>query len=177
MYPRSGNAHLKRFFAGLTEYAFETQLGVADTQLIDYITELLARFVHADHVFAVRDPAGRPLAEVTEMMIEAEARVGSARRKVHQHIGDYTLYWAGLYPEAIQRMRRPGRMDHFVDYCQQGKRSYLIASRISEDTPEDAVIFERLSHDFDLCVYGLGEVRREWQRQEGDDRPKPFLVD
>lgn len=177
MYPRSGNAHLRRFFAGLTEYAFETQLGVADTQLIDYITELLARFVHADHVYAVRDPSGRPLGEVTDMMIEAEARVGSAKRQAHRHIGDYTLYWAGLYPEAVGRMRGRGRKDHFIDYCQQGKRSYLIAARIPAEQPDEAVVLERLSHDFDLCVYGLNEVRREWERQEGDDRPKPFLVD
>lgn len=177
MYPRVVSGNLKRFFAGLTEYAFEAQLGVADTPLIDYMTELLARFVHADHVFAVRDLRGRPLNEVTDMMTEAEARVGSAKRQVHQHIGDFTLYWAGLYPESLRQLQGAGRRDQLIDYRQQGKRSYLIASRISGEKPDETALLERLSHDYELCLYGLGEVRREWERQDGEDRPRPLLLD
>ena len=36
---------VRRFFTGLTEYAFESRLGVADPPLVDYIAELLVRFV------------------------------------------------------------------------------------------------------------------------------------
>ena len=35
------------------------------------------------------------------MMVEAEARIGDARREVHRHIGDFTLFWTGIYPEAL----------------------------------------------------------------------------
>jgi hypothetical protein len=39
-------------------------------------------------------------------------------------------------------------------------------------------LLERLSHDFELCVYGLGEVRREWERRDPDgERPgEPFMI-
>jgi hypothetical protein len=29
-------------------------------------------------------------------------------------------------------------------------------------------VLKRLSEQFDLCVYGLGEVRRQWEQQSGD---------
>ena len=48
MKPNRTTETLYRFFAGLTEYAFEARLGVADTRLIDYVTDLLARFVRYD---------------------------------------------------------------------------------------------------------------------------------
>ena len=91
---------LVRFFAGLTEYAFETRLGVADTQLIDYLTDLLARFVRYDALLSLRNLTGRRLDEVADMLMEAEARVGDARRQAHRHIGDFTLFWTGVYPES-----------------------------------------------------------------------------
>ncbi len=35
---------LERFFSGLSEYVFHSQLGVVDTQLVDYVSDLLVRF-------------------------------------------------------------------------------------------------------------------------------------
>ena len=28
-----------------------------------------------------------------------------ARREVHRHIGDFTLFWTGVYPEALREMQ------------------------------------------------------------------------
>lgn len=160
---------LYRFFAGLAEYAFHTRLGVADPPLVQYIATLLTRFVHCDVIYKVRSPAGRRLEEVAELVIEAEARIGEPRREVHRHIGDYTLFWTGVYPEALERLQKPTRLDHFVDYCEQGKRAYYIASTIhSDQNAEENQVLGRLSHEFELCAYGLGEVRREWERRDPD---------
>ena len=57
-------------------------------------------------------------------------------------------------------MRAPGPPDHLLDYREQGKRAYYIASTISNDAERDETeVLERLSHEFELCAYGLGEVR------------------
>lgn len=166
---------LDRFFAGLAEYTFQTRLGVADPPLIDYIARLLARFIHCDAIYQVRNPTGRRLHEVAEMLVEAEARVGDPRREVHRHIGDFTLFWTGVYPEALRQVQSRLHADAFLDYCEQGKRAYHIASTIpSPEHPEESPVLERLSHDFELCAYGLGELRREWERKdpiEGESRP------
>jgi hypothetical protein len=36
-------------------------------------------------------------------------------------------------------------------------------------------VLKRLSEQFDLCVYGLGEVRRQWEERDGQtDAPILF---
>jgi hypothetical protein len=72
-------------------------------------------------------------------------------------------------------MRRRG-MDALIDYPQQGKRAYWIASTIpvEEEAAPNAVL-KRLSEQFDLCVYGLGEVRRQWEHHSGDS-DAPLLL-
>jgi hypothetical protein len=163
---------LRDYFGGLTEQTFESRLGVADPPLIDYIAELLVRFIRSDSLYSTRNPTGRPLNNVADMMLEAEARVGEARRKVHRQIGDFTLFWTGVYPEALQHLRAVDRKDRFIDYRAEGKRAYRIASTIpAEEDDADNTVLERLSEEFELCIYGLGEVRREWERREAGEGP------
>ena len=169
---------LKRYFTGLAECVFQSQLGVADPPLIDYVSGLLLRFVRVDALHKVRSLSGRQMTEVAEMMVEANERVGTARRAVHRHIGDFTLFWAGVYPEALRELQSPRRKDHFIDYCAQGKRAYLIASAIQTDdfVEAPAEVLERLSHQFEMCAYGLREVRREWERRDDEDPQRPLLI-
>ena len=47
---------LRRMFAGLTEHAFLTRLGLADPPLIHYVSSLLSRFVHADALHRLVGP-------------------------------------------------------------------------------------------------------------------------
>jgi hypothetical protein len=158
---------LRRLFGGLTEQAFMTSLGVADPPLTDYLSELLSRFLHTDAIHRLRGAHGRRLEEVVEMVLAAEAMPpeGRTRREVHRHIGDFTLFWTGVYPEALKRLRSALTRDQFVDYCEQGKRSYYIASTFDGDPyREQAPVLRRLSEEFELCAYGLQQVRREWER-------------
>lgn len=170
---------LRDFFAGLAENTFQIHLGVADPPLIDYLSDMLLRFVRFDTIHRVRGLGGRRIEYLGEMLSEAEARIGDARREVHRHIGDFTLFWAGLYPEALRGHHGEPALDRFGDYCIQGKRAYFIASTIETErqaaAPSD--VLERLSTQFEMCAYGLREVRREWERRDGsDDAPRPFLI-
>ena len=158
---------LRRLFAGLTEQTFMTTLGISDPRLIDYLSELLSRFLHFDAIYRLRCTQGKRLEEVADMMLEAESMPpeGRTRREVHRHIGDFTLFWTGVYPEALKRLRSAFTKDHFIDYCEQGKRSYYIASTF-EDGPyrDEAPVLRQLSTEFELCAYGLNQVRREWDK-------------
>jgi hypothetical protein len=168
MHQDSRASAVRRFFTGLTEYAFHARLGVTDPPLVDYIAELLVRFVRNDELYPVRSVRGQRLVAVADMLAEAQHREGPARQKVHRHIGDFTLFWTGVYPEVIDGLRR-GSKDALIDYQKQGKRAYWIASTIpvEKETPP-ADVLKRLSEQFDLCVYGLSEVRRQWEEQSGE---------
>lgn len=167
---------LKRYFCGVAECTFQSQLGVADPPLIDYLSNLLLRFVRTDSLQRLRNPAGRRLEALGEMVAEAESRVGEARRDVHRHIGDYALFWAGLYPESLRRRRGAG--DRFEEYCSQGKRAYHVASSIDSDLEPSPDVLQRLSVEFEMCAYGLHEVRREIERgDDGEGPARPYLID
>lgn len=171
---------LRKFFAGISEQTFQTQFGIADPPLIDYISDLLVRFVRSDAVYRIRNLTGQPLAQVACMIAEGEQRVGEAKRDVHRHIGDFTLFWAGVYPETLRRMQSSAKKDHLVDYCAHGKRAYWIASTLCPDDEGDAAdsaVLSRLSVEFEMCAYGLREVRREWERRDDDDAaPMPIFL-
>ncbi|MBX3420758.1 MAG: hypothetical protein KF752_04295 [Pirellulaceae bacterium] len=169
---------LDRYFSGISEYVFQTQLGVADTELIDYVSRLLIRFTRTESAQGVRTPHGQPATQIVAMLSEADQRLGEAKREVHRHIGDYTLFWSGLYPEALRGVETDQRCDQFVTYCTHGKRSYRIAGGIqSGEKPPSSQLLLRLSEQFELCAYGLREIRRQWERHDDADGPdQPLLV-
>jgi hypothetical protein len=178
--PRENALH--RFFAGLSEQTFQTRLGVVDPPLVDYISQLLTRFVHTSMIYRIRDLAGRRLLEIAEMLAEADARIGVARRDAHRHVGDFILFWSGVYPESLGQLQGPSCKDHLLDYNAHGKRAYYLASTIPGDTNSgdgtqvDDDVLRRLSHEFELCQYGLREVRREWERRDDGDGFTPLLI-
>jgi hypothetical protein len=179
MWEPPANHPLCRLFAGLTEHTFQTALGVADPPLVDYLSQLLSRFVHVNAVFRLRDAQGQRLEQVVDMMTEAKALPpeGRATREIHRHIGDFTLFWTGVYPEALQRLRSAFCKDHFIDYCAQGKRAYYIASTFENDEFRDeAAVLRRLSDHFELCAYGLSQVRREWEQFHPDEGAAGRLI-
>ena len=98
------------------------------------------------------------------MMVEAEERQSKPQREVYRHIGDFTLFWTGVYPEALPRLRAPDRKDHLVDYARRGKESYYIASTFDDEQyREEAPVLRQLSREFETCRIGLNRVRRELQ--------------
>jgi hypothetical protein len=175
MWPPPPDHPLRRLFAGLTEHTFLDTFGVADSSLTDYLSLLLSRFLHFDAVYRLRDLTGRKLDQVVDMVVEAEQLPpeGRTRREIHRHIGDFTLFWTGVFPEALERLRSRHSKDHFINYCEQGKRSYYIASTFEDDPyREEAPVLRRLSTDFEMCAYGLNQIRREWEKQTPDEEPR-----
>jgi hypothetical protein len=156
---------LRRLFSALTEQTFQVEFGVADPPLIDYLSDLLVRFVRFEAIFRVRDVLGRRLEEVADMLVEATQREARPQREIHRHIGDFTLFWTGVYPESLRRLKAFDRKDAMIDYLAQGKRSYYIASTyVEEPYRGEAPVLRRLSDEFELCSAGLSHVRREWER-------------
>ena len=162
----AGADALDRFLGGLVEATFQTELGVADPTLTDYLSGLLARFVSLDRVFCLRDETGGRIQEVAGMLVEADAREGRPRRQAFRHAGDVALFYTGVYPE---RLRRRGSSDALLNVSELGKTAYRHAADLPADPArdgdvDDEPVLHRLADEFDLCGVGLGRVRREWEK-------------
>ncbi|WP_337173944.1 hypothetical protein [Paludisphaera sp.] len=157
---------LHRMFRGLTESTFMTELGLGDPSLVGYVSNLLASFTPAPALGRIRDREGRPLFEVARILAEAESAEDEERRaECHRHLGDFALFWTGLYPEALNRMTA-GTADGLLDYQYQGKRSYYLASTLGPG--DDRPVLRSLSEHFELCAFGLSKVRGELDRLEAE---------
>jgi len=87
---------------------------------------------------------------------------------VRKHIGDYTLFLTGLFPEYVARIhRQKTRLDGFVDFLKAGKESYSVVAAFNQlEFANEAQLFRRLSENFELCVFGLNLVKQDLDRQQ-----------
>lgn len=140
---------------------------MCDPRLTDYLADLLVNFTHIDTLNTMRRIRGKRLEQVAAglaAMVRDECPESAKRdQTVYRHIGDFTLFWAGLYPEHL-RHGAPRRTDVLIDYVAQGKKSYAIVADLAQ--PDDVPprdLFRHLSEDFEGCLHGLGIVRKEWE--------------
>jgi hypothetical protein len=165
---------LRRLFSDLVRRRFFEDIRVQDARVAGYVSELLVDFTHRDNLYRIRNAAGRRLEEVGEMLIESnpllEASSFDRERAVRKHIGDYTLFFLGMFPEYVSWWRRPAsHLDHLVDYVQAGKESYFIVSSFDQfEYREVAPLFKKLSENFELCVFGLNLVKHDLERMQRD---------
>src|SRR5262249_41349961 len=100
------------------------------------------------------------------MLVEGDVQLNATsfdrEREVHKHIGDFTLFWTGVYPEMLRYFRAATRRDHLLDYVEQGRTSYRIAATFNHGPYEaEAPILRALAEEFETCMFGLNLVRRE----------------
>ena len=164
---------LQHLFEDLVARHYAEEIGIRDPQVVGYVAHLLSEFCDAEQLLKIRNAAGRPLNDVGEMLIESDPIYGPApsfdrERQVRKHIGDYTLFFAGMYPESINHLRlRHDRLENFVDWMKAGKESYYIVSKFDcFEYTKVAPLFEKLSTRFEQCVYGLNCVKNDLQEMQ-----------
>ena len=164
----SENSVLREFFHVLVHKHLTENLGLRDGEISAYVANLLTDFCETEELTKIKDATGRALTDVGEMLIEADPVYGPApsfdrERQVRKHIGDYTLFFSGMFPESINghRLRRH-RLENMVDFIKAGKESYYIVSKFEHfEYAKVAPLFARLSREFERCVFGLNIVKNE----------------
>jgi hypothetical protein len=173
---------LSRLFFSLAERNLFERVGLCEPDIASYLGDLLVRFTHVDNVYRIRNVRGKRLEDVGEMLLESNPLISGTsfdrEREVRKHIGDYTLFFTGVFPESLQRRARSIRLDNFVDYIETGKESYHIVSQFTCGEYEKAApLFKKLSDLFDYCVLALNLVRLDLERLQhpGYKRMKGLL--
>jgi hypothetical protein len=170
---------LRRLFGALAERAFMERLGWPDFNVSCYISRLLVEFTRTDNLFRIKNAEGKRVDAVVDLLYESEvtheARSFERERAVHQHIGDFTLFMAGLFPEYLKRIKTAGLIYHkdfLVDYIKTGKRSYRLVAEYKQGSPSaveeepSPPLFLKLSENFELCVVGLGYIRGDLDQMQ-----------
>jgi hypothetical protein len=164
---------LQQLFVELVGRHYAEEIGLRDPQIVSYVAHLLAEFCEVEQLYHIRNGAGRTLTDVGEMMMESNPVFGPApsfdrERQVRKHIGDYTLFFTGMFPESINQLRlRRNRLDNFLDWMKAGKESYYIVSKFDcFEYTKVAPLFASLSSNFEQCVYGLNRVKNELQEMQ-----------
>src|SRR5208337_1327037 len=136
MIPESHPLH--QLFLELVEHHYDDSLGLHDSAIHGYVADMLTQFCETAQLYKLRDSSGRPLHDVGEMLLESDPVYGPApsfdrERQVRKHIGDYTLFFSGMFPESVNHYRlRRQRLENFIDFIRAGKESYYIVSKFDQ---------------------------------------------
>jgi hypothetical protein len=107
------------------------------------------------------------------MLLESDPVYGPAasfdrERQVRKHIGDYSLFFTGMFPEGLNHYRlRRQRMEGLVDFVKAGKESYYIVSKFEHfEYAKVAPLFRNMAQEFERLVYGLNQVKNELEERQ-----------
>ena len=172
---------LEPFFQQVVRNSYEGKLGLHDPDMTGYVAHLLCEFSESENLYKVRDEAGRPVEELNEMLLASDPVNGpapsfDAERALRKHIGDYTLFVAGMYPEAANSNRRlRHHYPSLEELIRAGKESYYIVSQFNLfEYEQEAPLFARLAERFERCILGLTLVREELTARNQLKLPPPL---
>jgi len=164
---------LQQLFIELVGRHYAEEIGIRDPQIVNYVAHLLAEFCDVEQLFKIHAQSGKPLTDVGEMLLESDPVYGPApsfdrERQVRKHIGDYTLFFTGMFPESLNHFRlRRNRLEGLVDWMKAGKESYYIVSKFEHfEYTNVAPMYAKLSREFEPCVYGLNRVKNDLQEMQ-----------
>lgn len=125
-----------------------------------YLGALLLDFMRTDRLYQIRSADGKPVQSIIEMLAEGDVRTKAdsfdREREVHKHIGDFILFWTGIYPE---HFKQSPLSDLTLHYMQQGKQSYHLVSTFNHKPYDaEAPIFDQLSQGFEDFAFILNQV-------------------
>jgi hypothetical protein len=141
---------LHHMFRMLTEMSFD-QIDLHDSDLVSYVADLLVEFVHVDALYRLRDAQGRRLEHLVDMLMELQEQHPADERATRKHIGDYSLFIVGLYPETLTHRRRGVSPEYYIA---QGKEAYQMVAAMDHAKPT-AALFRKLAAQFEYCVAAL----------------------
>ena len=164
---------LRQMFDELIRRHFFGDARVYDSDIVLYVSGVVTEFAHVDTLHRLRNARGERLTGVAEMLIESNVLLDAPsfdrEREVRKHVGDFTLFYTGLFPEAVAKLPtlRPLSADKFVDYMKAGKESYNVVAAFNLcEYADQAPLFRRMSEQFESCVFGLNLVKRDIQKMQ-----------
>ncbi len=150
------SAHL--YFYVLVRQVFR-RAGIAEREVADYVAEVLAEFSRAERTQCVVRGQPRPLEYFVDMLAALETADDLTRFYIRAHIGNYSLFLSGVFPDHIRyRAEKRGAPD-LKYYEELGRSSYRVARDHRLAYRYDlADIFNTLSERFQITRLALNDL-------------------
>jgi hypothetical protein len=86
------------------------EIGIDDRSLTDYCASLVLAFGRGDRAYRIGDHDESRYEYLADLLAEAERAEGERRFRFHLHLGDFSLWLAGIFPDyiAARRARKGG---------------------------------------------------------------------
>jgi hypothetical protein len=152
---------LRRFFDRVIRASFH-DLALDGDPAAPYLADLLTRFARTENLHPRAMTLPR-LTSVVDMMLEIQAawEIDTAEFRpehevnVRRHIGDYTLFMTGIFPERVKREATTSF------YIAQGKRAYHFVSEHARASGRGTQApYRRLAERFESYAGALDYARR-----------------
>ena len=148
------NHPLTTLFRSLAERGL-TQAKLHDRDILLYLADLLVEFMFIENLYRLRDAEGKPLEYLVDMLDQAVETEMPDKKECYKHIGDYSLFMLGMFPEFLARRRSRLSPAYYAD---TGRIGYQTAGELESDGWQ-VMVFRKLADKFEHCVISLNCVR------------------
>jgi hypothetical protein len=145
----AGHLHISSqfYFYVLARHVLQ-QAGIADRKLCDYIASLLETFSRASRLQVPDKIDNRAEQYISDMLIALTRATPEQAFLLRAHIGNYSLFFSGIFHENTQRRSLRGGPD--IDFYEQiGRTNYqMVAGHATARRCELTEIYQELASRF-----------------------------
>jgi hypothetical protein len=134
------------------------ETGLNDRGVSDYVASLLERFSHTARMRSPADGRETPIQYVSDMLIALQKASPDQSFLIRAHIGNYSLFVAGIFHESLQsRCQRGGPDVGFYEGVGSANYKSVAGHRLAR-TCELTRIYESLAESFREVRLALNHV-------------------
>jgi hypothetical protein len=145
---------VKKLFRELTGRALG-QASMHDNDLHFYLSNLLVDFTFVENLYRTANDGERRSEYLIDMLQQANETGMPGKKYAYRHVGDFSLFMLGMFPEYIERRRSVLSANYYSDF---GRIGYKAAGQLESDSWQ-IVTYRKLAERFDGCVESLHWVR------------------
>lgn len=129
-----------------------------DREVADYIAGVLASFVKMDQRFHVTGTT-TPIPYLTDMLIALQSASTEREFQIRVHIGNCSLFFAGVFPQHIQERERHRGAPALSYYEEVGSTNYRLAAnhRLAQRN-ELSNVYRTMAEHFSEVRIGLNQM-------------------
>ncbi len=131
------------------------QIRLQDNDILTYLADLLVNFTCIENLYHPAEGGRRHGEYLVDMLLQATEAEMPEKKACYKHVGDFSLFMLGMFPEYIARRRSALPANYYSDF---GRIGYKTAGQLESDSWRVGM-YRKLVEEFESCVASLHWVR------------------